>query len=64
MVKIWLDMTMSFFLFFLLSLVSLGLCVGSGIGREGGCRSRHIWMLDSLMSATGRFEVRRAFAVL
>ena len=41
-VRIWLGVTVSFFSFFLCSLVILGLCVGPGIAEEGGCRSRHI----------------------
>ena len=45
MVKIWLQdvgVTMSFFLFFMLSLVSLGLFVDSVIARDGGFMS---WQL-------------------
>ena len=61
---IWLGVTISFLLFFLESLVVLGLLWGSGIAREGGWRSLHIWIFESLMSATGRLVVRRALAVL
>ena len=55
---------MGFFLFFAESMVNMGLLLGSGIAKEGGWRSQHIWMLEPLMSAAGRLEVRRALAML
>ena len=63
MIIIWLAVRTNFFLFFIDNLVVLGLLLGSGIAKDGGCRSLHIWMFDSLLSATGRFDVRRALAV-